>query len=119
MKKAKQKPKSDGKDLTRAVTMRFMMAMGELIQMHKRTGGPCTNIKEFAISIQADPTVFSQYKNNTRNVTLEMCCMFCKVHGLDANLLLVDNGGKDTRMMKIEQRLNALEARAGIKSKKK
>ncbi|MDB5283115.1 MAG: hypothetical protein JWO06_2190 [Bacteroidota bacterium] len=95
------KRKKDPKELTRDVTTRFMMAMGEIIALNKRNGTGCKNIKQFAASIQANFSNFSLYENpkDGRNVTLEMCCEICRVHNINANWLMV---GKGERYYNIE-----------------
>jgi hypothetical protein len=111
---AKKKAK-DEKELTKQVTTRFMLAMGEIIMLHKRTGGPARNMTAFAASIKAVPANISQYDDasNGRNVTVENCCELCRVYGINANWLLLGIGEKYTennlRFEKIESRLQAVE----------
>lgn len=126
----KKKPAEDGRELTRAVTERFVVAMHAVILKSKRDKkGPAT-VKAFAESIGANGTNFWQIedKSMNRNVTLEMCCAICKVHGIDANWLLLEVGEMDKaaldskldRMDKLldltNVRLNELEKKTGIKS---
>ena len=89
------KRKKDNKELTRNVTTRFMMAMGEIIALNKRSGdGNCKNIKQFAATIHANFSNFSMYEDpiKGRNVTLEMCAEICRVHNINANWLMLGKG---------------------------
>ena len=112
MKKTAVKPKKNRTELTREVTLRFLIVMNEIIAVNKRNGGPCRNVKAFAASIHANASVFSQYddKNYNRNITLEMCCEIFRVHKVNMNWLI---GGKGERFFSIENasRLNLLEER--------
>ncbi len=111
MKKA-GKVKKERAELTREVTLRFLVVMNEIIAVQRRHGGPCRNIKSFAASINANASVFSQYddQNYNRNITLEMCCEIFRIHNVNMNWLI---GGKGERFYNGDStdRLGALEDR--------
>lgn len=101
--------------LSEAVTGRFMQAMAEIIAEHRRKDGKYPTVADFAKSVHGNAAYMSQYKAPYyRNVTLEMCCMLCKVHKVNANWLLLgvgDRYGKDEaeRLDKLEARIKVIE----------
>lgn len=125
--RSKQIPliKNDGREQSRNVTRRFMMLMNEIIMFNKLSGGEVKTAKAFAASIRSHYQNFSNYTSveKERNVTLEMCCELCRVHGVNANWLLLGKGEKynqqdnHSRLNKLEERMDAVEAKVGIKKK--
>lgn len=126
MKKTK-KAAPDKNETNSAITTRFMQLMGELIMLHKRTNGPYRNVTKFAKSIGANPTNFSQYDmtKNGRSVTLKMCADFCRIHGANANWLLLGTGEKymnkdvNNKTASVEERLARIEAKLNTPAKAK
>jgi hypothetical protein len=122
--KLKGKAKPEFKALSSMVTSRFMEVIGEIMMVNKRTGGPYRNYREMADSINCSYTVFSQYTDLSRNVTLEMCCSLCIVHGINGHWLLTGKGdkkqgdksnGDGVALTKIERRLMEIEKRLAPK----
>ena len=82
------------KPYSHETTTRFMQAVGEIMMKNKREGGPFKDYRSMAESLHCGYTVFSQYADNTRNVTIEMCYWLHKTHGVNLNWLIAGTGEK-------------------------
>lgn len=134
--KKKRKDFYEHREMTRAITTRFLAQAHEIIALNKRMGGPYRTLRDFAKSVKSSSTMWSQYNDNEgRNVTLEMVAQMCRVHGINGEWLLTGKGEKyyaaDTsgKLEMLEKRIQTLEGklikaeeadvRAAAKSSKK
>ena len=115
----------DPKVLSKEVTTRFMIIVGEIMMWNKRNDGDYKTYRTIAASLHCSHSVFSQYQDLTRNVTVEMICWLHINHGVNANWLITGKGERyynqevAQRLIDLEDRMENAELKLGITYQKK